>query len=105
MAIFIPTHTVKSNETYYSDGHLLGRYTFDEASKVCHSMGKRALIATGDIYAELLNKGIIMNTVGMKSSFWIAPGKVITKIDKDLYVKDVDVSAKYSVLCMRFTGS
>lgn len=105
MAIFIPTHSHKSNDTYYSDGNLLGRYTFDDASKICHSMGKRSLIATGQIYAELLNKGVVMNTVGMKSSFWLAPGKVITKIEKDLYIKNVEPTAKYSVLCMRFTGS
>lgn len=105
MAIFIPTHAHKSNDTYYSDGNLLGRYTFDDASSICRSMGKRSLVATGEIYAELLNKGIVMNTVGMKSSFWLSPGKVITKIDKDLYIKNVEPTAKYSVLCMRFTGS
>jgi hypothetical protein len=105
MAIFIPTHSKKTDDTYYSDGNLLGRYTFNDASNICHSMGKKSLIATGEIYAELLNKGIVMNTVGMKSSFWISPEKVITKIDKDLYIKNVDATAKYSVLCMRFTGS
>lgn len=105
MAIFIPIHSKKSHDTYYSDGNLLGRYTFKDASRICHSMGKKSLIATGEIYAELLNKGIVMNTVGMKSSFWLSPGKVITKIDKDLYIKNVGPAAKYSVLCMRFTGS
>lgn len=104
MEFLIPTHAQKTSGTFYSGEHLQGVYTFDTASEICHSMGKKSIIASDDMYFQLLTNGNVLSVIGVKASFWITPEDVVTVIDGKLHYKKANAAGKYNVLCMREAG-
>lgn len=98
-SVYLPASESTSDKDSYPDqGNVFRRLAFLDAAEFCHSLGRR--VASQSEYAKILKSSDFQNNIGLKSSYWLNAGLVVSRMGDGVLAKRASDNDKYNVICV-----
>lgn len=78
----------------------LARFSSLDIDSICNSINANSNVALLSEYRVILSSSDFISDIGAKNRFWLNSKKTVTRVSDKLVIKDVEVHARYPVICL-----